>query len=820
MAFSTALSQALRNKIRTSGIQSVKSKIGSQMWQLKDAYQSKDMYDISGWKIVKAPASTAMGGYNPTGTPAATGTTGTGSTSPWVITDGVNTYDTTTGKGTANGTLDANGKPITPVATGTTGTPGATDEGLTAYKASLGITPEDEVATKKAYEDLTAANKDVSNYSSSEYYNQLVQELGRTQEQGKLNELQGAEINQRAAANLQQNEVSKGDEGMLSQARQNAARMLPLNQQLQTNIAQQNLEINKLNNIDQQISLKMQLKSADLNNKVQAIQNNLAALKGKVPDYMIAYANQQLQLKQQEQLAKLQDTLKNGDINSTDPFLKKKAIQNAVQSVFDQYQWLPMNQGVGVHVANIEGLMAKGMSLQDAINQDLIQPIQSKPEFKQWQISKGLVQNPNEALNQKLQNEKLAQDIESGKLIKSTDAYWNPIFIDQKTRREVDITTGKYVDWNGSYTPSSTSTNTTSTEASPNGYTVTPWSSPARPDTNQNPTNIKIGSLKKYGIDTTGLTTDEQGHVKFASAQQGADTALELVKRIVQKYPDVTIGQLGWAEDKSWNKKVAGFAGVSMDTKVADMDATTLLSAMARQEGFTWTISAAQQKQKETNDKPNSIQEAQIAQFKWDYGNPANIRKMRTLGITDSMINSYEESQKGRSNLTDDQRQSFNSAVSSFRANQVVKDFESMYWQTKNVVSSINSNSWPGDIAAVYQFMKTLDPGSVVRESEFAIAAKSAGVIAQIWNMFQKLENWEMLTADQKKTFGQLMQKYLENKSSQYNRIYDDMERYTTSQGIPTSILPKRATDEIKQDTNTDVGTHTYNGKTYKDYTK
>lgn len=86
--------------------------------------------------------------------------------------------------------------------------------------------------------------------------------------------------------------------------------------------------------------------------------------------------------------------------------------------------------------------------------------------------------------------------------------------------------------------------------------------------------------------------------------------------------------------------------------------------------------------------------------------------------------------------------------------------------------------------------------------------------------MFQKLENWEMLTADQKKTFGQLMQKYLENKSSQYNRIYDDMERYTTSQGIPTSILPKRATDEIKQDTNTDVGTHTYNGKTYKDYTK
>jgi len=60
--------------------------------------------------------------------------------------------------------------------------------------------------------------------------------------------------------------------------------------------------------------------------------------------------------------------------------------------------------------------------------------------------------------------------------------------------------------------------------------------------------------------------------------------------------------------------------------------------------------------------------------------------------------------------------------------------------------------------------MKSLDPNSTVREGEFALAAKSAGV----WESFKnipanKLEG-TILTDKQRKDFGKLAMKYIESK--------------------------------------------------------
>lgn len=41
-------------------------------------------------------------------------------------------------------------------------------------------------------------------------------------------------------------------------------------------------------------------------------------------------------------------------------------------------------------------------------------------------------------------------------------------------------------------------------------------------------------------------------------------------------------------------------------------------------------------------------------------------------------------------------------------------------------MQSLLADNPVGDVGTVYQFMKTLDPTSVVRESEFALAAKAA----------------------------------------------------------------------------------------------
>ena len=61
MALSTALSQALKNKIRTSWVTSTRAGIWSDNFaKLQSAYQSPDMYDMKAGKVTKVST------YNPT----------------------------------------------------------------------------------------------------------------------------------------------------------------------------------------------------------------------------------------------------------------------------------------------------------------------------------------------------------------------------------------------------------------------------------------------------------------------------------------------------------------------------------------------------------------------------------------------------------------------------------------------------------------------------------------------------------------------------------------------------------------------------------
>lgn len=95
--------------------------------------------------------------------------------------------------------------------------------------------------------------------------------------------------------------------------------------------------------------------------------------------------------------------------------------------------------------------------------------------------------------------------------------------------------------------------------------------------------------------------------------------------------------------------------------------------------------------------------------------------------------------------------------------------------------------------------MKTLDPASTVRESEFELAAKSAGVWEQFKNIpINKIEG-TVLTDEQRKAFGKLSLKFIENKAKIYDIKYADMERFLASQNIPSKFLPTKMSDYVKQ---------------------
>ncbi len=64
-----------------------------------------------------------------------------------------------------------------------------------------------------------------------------------------------------------------------------------------------------------------------------------------------------------------------------------------------------------------------------------------------------------------------------------------------------------------------------------------------------------------------------------------------------------------------------------------------------------------------------------------------------------------------------------------FRKEQIVKDYNATLNKSQSVKSIIDKGvGGPGDLAIVYEFMNGLDPTSVVRESEYAAAAKSGNI--------------------------------------------------------------------------------------------
>lgn len=69
------------------------------------------------------------------------------------------------------------------------------------------------------------------------------------------------------------------------------------------------------------------------------------------------------------------------------------------------------------------------------------------------------------------------------------------------------------------------------------------------------------------------------------------------------------------------------------------------------------------------------------------------------------------------------------------------------------IQASAQNPSAAGDLALIFNYMKMLDPGSVVREGEFATAQNSAGVPEQIRARYNKVLNGERLGDDQRNDF-------------------------------------------------------------------
>jgi hypothetical protein len=89
-----------------------------------------------------------------------------------------------------------------------------------------------------------------------------------------------------------------------------------------------------------------------------------------------------------------------------------------------------------------------------------------------------------------------------------------------------------------------------------------------------------------------------------------------------------------------------------------------------------------------------------------------------------------------------------------------------------------------GDLALIFSYMKMLDPGSVVREGEFATAEQAAGVPDRIRNIYNKLLTGERLNPDQRKMFASQARSLYDQSRQQEALVRSGIERIARGYGL------------------------------------
>ena len=119
-----------------------------------------------------------------------------------------------------------------------------------------------------------------------------------------------------------------------------------------------------------------------------------------------------------------------------------------------------------------------------------------------------------------------------------------------------------------------------------------------------------------------------------------------------------------------------------------------------------------------------------------------------------------------------------------------IKEFSTVQTAHKQVIDALNNPSAANDLAAATKFMKLLDPGSVVRESELGMAMAATGAIDLMGNYVQRLQNGERLNPAQRADFkkaAELAYKAAEDTYNQISNQYVDLaNRYNLN---PNNIV-------------------------------
>lgn len=126
-----------------------------------------------------------------------------------------------------------------------------------------------------------------------------------------------------------------------------------------------------------------------------------------------------------------------------------------------------------------------------------------------------------------------------------------------------------------------------------------------------------------------------------------------------------------------------------------------------------------------------------------------------------------------------------------FNNRQEVKDYATVRSAYQSVQAAARQPSAAGDLSLIFAYMKILDPGSVVREQEFANAQNAAGIPDRVRNLYNRALNGQRLNPNQRRDFINQANNLFQTRQQTYDRIASEYRGYAESYGVsPDRVAP------------------------------
>jgi hypothetical protein len=197
---------------------------------------------------------------------------------------------------------------------------------------------------------------------------------------------------------------------------------------------------------------------------------------------------------------------------------------------------------------------------------------------------------------------------------------------------------------------------------------------------------------------------------------------------------------------------------------------------LAKDQGFTGSFVDFKNALRPPVAPPSAVAEYQFAVGQGYNGTFEQFNQAQRRAIAPKTVVDMTGGQKGFENEM--------ALGSKFKAEPIYKDFSDMKSAFSQVVSSLSAGTPIGDVAGATKIMKLLDPGSVVRESELAIAMQAAGRLDRLQNYFNNFMTGQKLTPTQRDDFKSLANELYAAAGQAYNQKRDEYFGFVSQYGF------------------------------------